>query len=77
MVSVISLALQLKYTDDPDISVTSRSQPDSAEEEIERVGRLFAALEGRRQSLTGKHGQVVFARNNNKQLVSSSSYSFH
>ena len=75
MVSVISLDLQLKYTDDPDISVTSPSQSDSAEEEIERVGRLFAALEGRRQSLTGKHCQVVFTRNNNKQVVSS--YSFH
>ena len=53
MVSVMSLGLQLKYTDDPDISVASPSQPDSAEEEIERVGRLFAAVEGRRQSLTG------------------------
>ena len=75
MVSVISLGLQLKYTDDPDISVASPSQPDSAEEEIERVGRLFVALEGRRQSLTGKYCQVVFTRNNNKQVVSS--YSFH
>lgn len=75
MVSVISLGLQLKYTDDPDISVTRPSQPDGGEEEIERVGRLFAALEGRRQSLIGKHCQVVFTRNNNKQVVSS--YSFH
>ena len=73
--SVISLDLQLKYTDDPDISVASPSQPDSAEEEIERVGRLFAALEGRRQSLTGKNSEEVFIRNNNKQVVSS--YSFH
>ena len=75
MVSVISLGLQLKYTDDPDISVASPSQPDSAEEEIERVGRLFAALEGRRQGLTGKNSEEVFIRNNNKQVVSS--YSFH
>jgi len=75
MVSAISLGLQLKYTDDPDISVGSPSQPDSGEEEIERVGRLFAALEGRRQSLTGKHSEEVLHRNNNKQVVSS--YSFH
>lgn len=75
VLSVISLYLQLKYTDDPDISVASPSQPDSAEEEIERVGRLFAALEGRRQSLKGKHCQVVFTRNNNKQVVSL--HSFH
>ena len=75
VLSVISLYLQLKYTDDPDISVASPSQPDSAEEEIERVGRLFAALEGRRQSLTGKNSEEVFIRNNNKQVVSS--YSFH
>lgn len=75
VLSVISLDLQLKYTDDPDISVASPSQPDSAEEEIERVGRLFAALEGRRQSLTGKNSEEVFIRNNNKQVVSS--YSFH
>ena len=75
VLSVISLDLQLKYTDDPDISVASPSQSDSAEEEIERVGRLFAALEGRRQSLTGKNSEEVFIRNNNKQVVSS--YSFH
>ena len=75
VLSVISLDLQLKYTDDPDISVASPSQPDNAEEEIERVGRLFAALEGRRQSLTGKNSEEVFIRNNNKQVVSS--YSFH
>ena len=75
VLSVISLDLQLKYTDDPDISVASPSQPDSAEEEIERVGRLFAALEGRRQSLTGKNSEEAFIRNNNKQVVSS--YSFH
>lgn len=75
VLSVISLDLQLKYTDDPDISVASPSQPDSAEEEIERVGRLFAASEGRRQSLTGKNSEEVFIRNNNKQVVSS--YSFH
>lgn len=75
VLSIISLDLQLKYTDDPDISVASPSQPDSAEEEIERVGRLFAALEGRRQSLTGKNSEEVFIRNNNKQVVSS--YSFH
>lgn len=75
VLSVISLDLQLKYTDDPDISVASPSQPDSAEEEIERVGRLFAALEGRRQSLTGKNSEEVFIRNNNKEVVSS--YSFH
>ena len=75
VLSVISLDLQLKYTDDPDISVASPSQPDSAEEEIERVGRLFAALEGRQQSLTGKNSEEVFIRNNNKQVVNS--YSFH
>ena len=75
VLSVISLDLQLKYTDDPDISVASPSQPDSAEEEIERVGRLFAALEGRRQSLTGKHYEGVFTRNNKRQVVSS--YFFH